>query len=147
MKTQFHYRVRAIIHDDNYILLARGKDSNNTFLPGGHIELGEKAEDALIREIKEELGVDSTIQSFMGAVENSWLKYNEWHHEINLIFRLNIPGLQKINNPVSLEDHIKFLWSDADNIEKNDILPRSLIALIKSWQSGNTTPWWGSNFD
>ncbi|PJE64045.1 MAG: hypothetical protein COU90_04195 [Candidatus Ryanbacteria bacterium CG10_big_fil_rev_8_21_14_0_10_43_42] len=71
MNIQFHYRARAIITDGDYILLARAIGNGNTFLPGGHIELGEKAEEALVREIKEELGVDSTIRSFLDAVENS----------------------------------------------------------------------------
>ncbi len=38
-------------------------------VPGGHIELGERAEDALIREIKEETGLDIFDIEFIGIQE------------------------------------------------------------------------------
>lgn len=39
------------------VLLAQAIGEKNTFLPGGHIEFGESAKDALVREIEEELGL------------------------------------------------------------------------------------------
>lgn len=47
------------------VLLVRVRDNALWYLPGGTIEAGEKPEDALIREIDEELGVQlipSTIR-------------------------------------------------------------------------------------
>ncbi|MDD3607942.1 MAG: NUDIX domain-containing protein, partial [Candidatus Moranbacteria bacterium] len=48
---------RAIIIKNRKILLPKPKDENWYFFPGGHVEFGEKAEDALRRELKEELDV------------------------------------------------------------------------------------------
>lgn len=50
-------RVKAlIINQDNEILLVY---NNHTYqFPGGHHEIGESLEETLIREIKEELGMD-----------------------------------------------------------------------------------------
>ena len=42
----------------NKLLLVRVRDNVKWYLPGGEIEAGETKEQALIREIKEELNVD-----------------------------------------------------------------------------------------
>lgn len=36
-------------------------------LPGGFLNQGERAEDAILREIKEETGIDAVIKSFFGT--------------------------------------------------------------------------------
>jgi ADP-ribose pyrophosphatase YjhB (NUDIX family) len=43
--------------DKSKVVLLRRKDGGST-IPGGHVEPGEMPEDALRREIKEELGID-----------------------------------------------------------------------------------------
>lgn len=42
------------------------------FLPGGHIEHGESAENAFLRELKEETSVRCTIKKFLGCLEHSF---------------------------------------------------------------------------
>ena len=70
--SEFHYIVRGIIRDDSYLLLCKQKNADYTFLLGGHIELGEPAEIALAREIKEEINADVQVGNFRGAIENAW---------------------------------------------------------------------------
>ena len=67
-RMKFHYLVRGIIIADGKVLLAHQKGADNTYLPGGHIESGEGAEDALIREIEEEIGKIAIVERFIGAV-------------------------------------------------------------------------------
>ncbi|MHB1395098.1 MAG: NUDIX domain-containing protein [Clostridia bacterium] len=55
---KFHMIVRAVIISDYHILLAHQKGADNTFLPGGHIEIGESAVAALKREVREELDLE-----------------------------------------------------------------------------------------
>jgi len=52
--------VGALIFDseDKLFLMRSHKWHDNYVVPGGHIELGERSEDALIREVKEETGLD-----------------------------------------------------------------------------------------
>jgi len=107
----FHYRVRAFVYIEGKVLLARMKVANYTYLPGGHIELGENAASALARELQEELGEQSEIKNFLGAIENSWVQEGERHHEINLIFNTYLPSLSPSSNPASKEDHLEFMWA------------------------------------
>jgi ADP-ribose pyrophosphatase YjhB (NUDIX family) len=58
---KFNYRVCAIIINDNKILALKDEVSPYYYLPGGRVQIGETAEEALLREIKEELEVDAKI--------------------------------------------------------------------------------------
>lgn len=54
----------AIFRDDGKLLIGlRGKDPTRLLwsLPGGHIEPGETARDAALREIREETGIEAEI--------------------------------------------------------------------------------------
>ena len=79
---------RGVCIRDGKVLLCRAKGGKTTYLPGGHIEFGETGAVALVREIREELGVDSTCGEFLGVVENSFLQHGRPHAEINLVYKL-----------------------------------------------------------
>lgn len=68
---KFRPSVYAIIIKDGAILLSKQWDGYD--FPGGKIELGERIEDALLREIKEETGVEAKIGKIV-ACENSFYK-------------------------------------------------------------------------
>ena len=59
-KNNIHALARAIIIDQDQILLCRKLDSTlkRYFLPGGHIEVGESAREAVVRELVEESGFE-----------------------------------------------------------------------------------------
>lgn len=58
----FNYRVCAMILNDNRILAMQDDRSPYYYLPGGRVSLGETAEDAILREVREELGIAAKIQ-------------------------------------------------------------------------------------
>ena len=53
----FNYRVAAVIVNDGKILAQRNTKTNEYYLPGGRVTFGETSEEALLREIKEELKI------------------------------------------------------------------------------------------
>jgi len=61
--TLFQLRVTGILIEDKKILLVKQKvnEDRDWSLPGGRLEHGESMEEALIREITEETGLDSSI--------------------------------------------------------------------------------------
>ena len=58
---RFNYRVCAILLDKDRILAMHDERSPYFYLPGGRVRMGERAEDAVLREVQEELGIEAKI--------------------------------------------------------------------------------------
>ena len=129
---------------DGRLLLARMRGTKTSFLPGGHVELGESIEGALVREIKEELGTPCCIHGYLGAVENIWIADGMREAEIFHIFHIHIPQLGPGGSVVSLERKSEFFWCPITDLETVRLLPAVLIPMIKRWVSGDPRPWWGT---
>ena len=89
---RFNYRAGAIIVHNNKLLVMQDERSPYYYLPGGRVSLHETAEDAVLREIREELEIDAEIirplwfnQSFFVEDVNK-----ERYHEICLYFLMDI---------------------------------------------------------
>ena len=58
---KFNYRVCAMMISDNKILAMHDDRSPYYYLPGGRVAMGETAEDAVLREVQEELHITAKI--------------------------------------------------------------------------------------
>ena len=142
----FHYLVRGILIVDGMILVAHQLGAENTFLPGGHIMTGERAEQALRREIEEEIGICPSVKRFFGAVEHVWPEDTAGNHELNLLFEIEVEGLKSCEPPLSREAHLEFLWVPTSKLVEANLLPSTLISLIDrdiSWPDA----YWASSMD
>lgn len=125
----FEICARAIIVQNHKLLVCKNKARNYYFFPGGHIEFGETAKDALKRELKEELGLKIEKLEYAGTVENIYAEDKIKHHEINLVFKVNAGKLKS----KSRENHISFDFIELKKLKNNKIYPIVLRnALIKS---------------
>ena len=128
---------RAVIRRGGHMLLARQRTKSWSFLPGGHVEPGERVETALVREIAEELGTEAKIAGFVGAVEHGYVEDGTTHHEINLVFEVDIAD----DEPTSRENHLEFHWLPVDNLQDTDVRPGTLKnALLAA--GDDRTPFW-----
>ena len=115
---------RGVCVKDGMVLLCRAKGGKTTYLPGGHIEFGETGRQALVREVKEELGLDSRTGRFLGVVENSFTQHGKPHAKINLVYELELQPGAGIS---AREDWIEFEWRRLDDLD--DLLPEAMRRL------------------
>ncbi|MCX6760748.1 MAG: NUDIX domain-containing protein [Candidatus Nealsonbacteria bacterium] len=128
---------RALIQDKGRILVCREIGGKYFFFPGGHIEPGEDAEEALERELNEELGFKIKKFFFIGGSEHIWTKNNKKHHEINLFFAAKV---NKITTK-SKEEHIQFFLFDKKQLAKENILPVILKESALKWLKDKKLFW------
>lgn len=121
---------RGVCVQDNRVLLCRPKGGARTYLPGGHIEFGESAAQALIREIREEMGVyDVSVCNFLGIIENAFFQDDGPHMEINVVFQMKLPP----GTPaVSKEDWIEFEWCPLSKISDRNVLPETAKVFMRN---------------
>ena len=72
--------VAGIIYKENKILLCRRKEGKSQAgfweFPGGKVEKNESKQDALLREIKEELGIEIKVKDFYAQTPYSYPTFN-----------------------------------------------------------------------
>jgi len=80
----------CVCGDGDRILCFEGTDAtkDETFYRplGGGVEWHERAEDAVVREMKEEIGADLTDVRLLGVLENIFSYRGEEGHEIAFVF-------------------------------------------------------------
>ena len=127
---KFNYRVCAIIISDDKVLAMHDERSPYYYLPGGRVEIGETAEDAVIREVQEELGVTPKI------VRPLWLNQalfiedvdNLNYHELCIYFLMDITDtdlLMKGNKFITSEGHRihTFEWLEFNRLKDEYFYP------------------------
>jgi ADP-ribose pyrophosphatase YjhB (NUDIX family) len=124
---------RGVCVINGHVLLCHTKSAENTYLPGGHVEFEESARTALEREINEEMGKDAVARRFLGVCEHTFIQKDKRHCEMNLVFEMDIPGLELAPTPSSLEDYIEFLWVRLENLRAAQLEPAPLCDLLASW--------------
>lgn len=113
----FHIGIKAVIVKDEKALVLRDKTRYNGIdLPGGKIDQGEAIDQALGRELREELGVEEfKISGILHAQERS--DYNKKEVKLMLIFY----KVEAEVGEISLSDeHTSFEWITRDDLTKLD---------------------------
>jgi ADP-ribose pyrophosphatase YjhB (NUDIX family) len=73
---------------ETHVLLQRAEMDDFWALPGGHVEIGETAAEALQRELLEEIEAAVQVGRLLWVVENFFSYAKQAHHEIGLYFQV-----------------------------------------------------------
>ena len=140
----------GVFRRDDKIFLSQGYDAlldQVFFRPiGGKIEFGERGEDALAREVMEELGASVTDLRYLGALENIFTYEGEPGHEITLIYsgRFTDAWLNRDDVIAEGKDGERLLYTarwmrlaDLRHEHAPPLYPAGLLALIDDMQMGD----------
>ena len=136
----FAYRVSAIIYnkDKTKILLFYGNDMDYYMLPGGKVHQLEKSEDAIKREIIEELGFNNLKFDLVGISEEFVKDKEHDIHQITLTYKCIYEDEISKEPFKSIEsDWINFKWVDINELDNYKIHPSNVKELIQNSDSIN----------
>lgn len=89
---KFNYRVCAMIISDGKILAMHDERSPYFYLPGGRVKMGETAEEAVIREVEEELNITPKIVRHLWLIQSFFKEDVDGldYHELCIYFLMDI---------------------------------------------------------
>ena len=131
----------AIFRDDGKLLIGlRGKDPRRRIwsLPGGHIEPGETAGSAALREIREETGIQAEL---LGLVDINDVIMRRDDGSLRAHYLLTIFfGRWLAGEPVAADDCLEARFIDLDEItdlDTTDNLMHFARLSLQKWQAHN----------
>lgn len=131
----FNYRVAAVCIQNNHVLLHREvNDDHHWSLPGGRVKIGEEAQNAIIREISEELGVLTAVQQLIWSVENFFEYNKKKFHEIGFYYLLTAESIPFQNAPFYGKEgrRLIYQWIPLSEVEHMPLFPPFLRTEIKA---------------
>lgn len=117
--------VAAIIIDDGKVFATQrgyGEFKDGWEFPGGKIDAGETPEEALIREIKEELDTEIVVKEFLDTVEYDYPKF----HLSMDCFICKIKSGELV-----LKEHEASKWLTKETLDSVEWLPADLGLIEK----------------
>lgn len=112
-----------IIKDDKFYICQRSKDMTLPLMwefPGGKIEAGEKPEEALVREINEELSCDITVKAH---IDTSFYEYGTFTIE------LSVYEAELVDSEPVISEHCDCSWIELDEFDNYNFAPADMPAI------------------
>lgn len=117
--------VAAVIKRNNKIFVTQrgyGEFKDGWEFPGGKVEKGETKEEALIREIKEELDTVIKVDSYLDTIEYD---YPDFHLSMDCFICSIVEG------NLVLKEHEDSKWIKKEEIDTLNWLPADLVIIDK----------------
>ncbi len=125
-----HGAVAVIVENGKFLVIRRSakvRAPNLLCFAGGTIEQGETPERAIVRELEEELSLESTVVNQIWQSRTGWGTLLEW------ILVERVPGSEPVANPD--EVGAWYWFTGQELLDQPSLLP-SVPAFYKAWADG-----------
>ncbi|EOP53739.1 NUDIX hydrolase [Bacillus nitratireducens] len=134
-ETCFNYRVGAICKHDNKILILQDEGEEYWYVPGGRVKMLENSEDALKRELAEEVGVPIEVKRLIWSVENFFTLSERKFHEISFYYEVELHELPANGaDQYILEEEGRrylFMWVPVEELDAYNLQPAFIKDKVK----------------
>ncbi|EJP99533.1 NUDIX hydrolase [Bacillus cereus] len=134
-ETCFNYRVGAICKHDNKILILQDEGEEYWYVPGGRVKMLENSEDALKRELAEEVGVPIKVKRLIWSVENFFTLSERKFHEISFYYEVELQELPAngANQYILKEEGRTYLfkWVPVEELDAYNLQPAFIKDKVK----------------
>lgn len=135
---------RGLVIEDDRILVCRNVSAGHRYLPGGHVEPGEAARDAVRREFLEECGEEVHVGPCVLVMEGLFAQQSRARHEIVVVFHVQRTDSGEVR---SMESKLAFEWLAAQELAAADFRPAALATWLTlpstdrpAWMSYDARP-------
>ncbi|MFP5077276.1 NUDIX hydrolase [Rhizobium sp. YIM 134829] len=151
---RFNFRIAGLGFRDGHVLVHRATHELFWTFPGGRAEIGETSEQTLKREMREELGLDVTVDRLLWTVENFFRYEGRDYHEIGFYYQMTVPlsfpfhpsAIVHTNRDGKAELEFKWVEATTAALRALDIPPYFIAETIETlpqvprhiiWHDGN----------
>ena len=131
----FMYRVGGIAVHEERLLVEHNVKHGFCFVPGGRVEYGENAVQALSRELDEELGGGIQIGRLVIVADNLFELDGIRYQEVGMYFLVEFPSdhpiLGREGRFEAAEPNLVYEWLPLDRLEEAELFPRFLRKLVR----------------
>ena len=140
----FSYRVAGICIHNGKVLLQKPTNDTAFAFPGGHVAFGETNAQTLLREFREEIGVDISVGDLKWVAEIFFPWGNKPCHQICLYYMVevtsgNIPFEGTFLGKEKLEGRnfdLEFHWVPVSELENIEVYPTNVVELMNQMDQG-----------
>lgn len=124
----FNFRVAGILLYQNQVLIHRSMKDDFYAFPGGRVEMFERTEDTIVREMEEELGVTVRVDRLVWICEHFFTHNSSKYHEICYYYMITCedPDLVERGNLFYVTEEkteFEFRWVSLEAVQAESLYP------------------------